>query len=480
MQNREQMASKTGGNYIGRTSISPNAVDDADQVSASLLFSLPSCLHCCEGSSASAGSESESESESESRCGTGAELCRAVWEAFIRENEGVIENVLWPFCDDSSTFRLTQVNKLTHQLLNIANYPIKQEMSLQTIWRINSVKEFMNSLNHGDAEKQIDNEKDCCREWKKPRGNFHQTKLLRFSSLFIHFQQDEADYLTLLHLFTSVKQIRFGCDFNRPLPPRIFPPSLTSLTFGHDFNQPLSAAVFPSSLQSLTFGDEFNQDLPVDLLPTSLTSLTFGYRFNQSLSLGLLPSSLKSLEFGLKFNRPIGIGILPSRLTTLRLGSHFNHPLTTGVFSCSLTSLTFGNDFNQPLQRGLFPCSLTALAFGSSFNQPLSTGIFPCSLTSLTFGYDFNQLLVPGTLPCSLSTLIFGPFFNRPIAEGVLPCSLRLLQFSWSFRHRLEKVLPAKLQELVLYDRYDHSENLLTYYPHLKITTLESPLPDPV
>ncbi len=74
----------------------------------------------------------------------------------------------------------------------------------------------------------------------------------------------------------------------------IFPEGLIELKFGFSFNQELSFSL-PKSLKILKFGIQFNYPVPEYFLPEGLIELKFGHHFNQKLSF-ILPKSLKKLE----------------------------------------------------------------------------------------------------------------------------------------------------------------------------------------
>lgn len=67
--------------------------------------------------------------------------------------------------------------------------------------------------------------------------------------------------------------------------------SLRELTFNTNFNKPIDNLVLPKSLEILEFRREFNQPINNLVLPKYLKQLTFGYKFNQPVSNLSLPES---------------------------------------------------------------------------------------------------------------------------------------------------------------------------------------------
>lgn len=71
--------------------------------------------------------------------------------------------------------------------------------------------------------------------------------------------------------FKRLVKLRFGCNFDLPLPQ--LPPTLKCLQLGFNFNQPITRNILPDALETLKFGNRFNQ--PLDgILPSGLKALS--------------------------------------------------------------------------------------------------------------------------------------------------------------------------------------------------------------
>lgn len=99
----------------------------------------------------------------------------------------------------------------------------------------------------------------------------------------------------LLHLLTSLRELRFTGKFSQPLHNQL-PTSLELLEFNKDYDQPLPDMRHLTELKHLWFSDRFNH--PVEnLLPRSIKYLRLGKSFNRPLDDNVLPESLEQLHF---------------------------------------------------------------------------------------------------------------------------------------------------------------------------------------
>ncbi|GAM26904.1 hypothetical protein SAMD00019534_100790, partial [Acytostelium subglobosum LB1] len=259
---------------------------------------------------------------------------------------------------------------------------------------------------------------------------------------------------------TGLVEIRFDCDYNRPIEPGTLPPSLKQLHFGTAFNQMIRPGVLPNTLQTLLFSSNYNQPLTVGVLPLSLTFLIFGSQFNQELLPGVLPPSLKKLILGSQFKRNFLCDVLPHSITSLYIGSIFEQIRIDGPLPQSLTLLRLSERLSNQLTSdllpsgiielevpsnsllmapGSLPSGLKTMKFVGLHRQPLPIGLLPSTLTYLRLGLEFNQPIPIGALPEGLKTLIFQSKYKTHLEIGTLPNSITDLNLMY------QAVIPTQL-----------------------------------
>lgn len=90
----------------------------------------------------------------------------------------------------------------------------------------------------------------------------HQLALEEMTYLVVdpHYHLDKKSLI-------GVNVIFFAPTYNKVLPPRVIPPSVTKLIFGSDYRQPIGKDVIPPTVQYIKFGADYNQ--PLDHIPAS-------------------------------------------------------------------------------------------------------------------------------------------------------------------------------------------------------------------
>lgn len=201
----------------------------------------------------------------------------------------------------------------------------------------------------------------------------------------------------------------------------ILPKNITHLQFDNYFNKkikniPVGAtrsgvpggatrSGVPSTIKYLKFGYHYNKPLLDESIPESTIYLDTGSKFNQPIE-GFLPNKIKCIKFGCEFNQLILPGTLPVSLEYLHFISQFNKPLVMNSIPPNIKVLIFGYCFNQKINKNVLPDGLEHLDFNDMFDQPISVGVIPESVKYLRFGHYFNQQIIPGVIPPNVQRLI--------------------------------------------------------------------------
>jgi hypothetical protein len=204
--------------------------------------------------------------------------------------------------------------------------------------------------------------------------------------------------------------------------------SLQQLTFGYDFNKPLSNSLDKLiSLRRLTFGDEFNKPLSnsLDKL-TSLQYLSFGGCFNRPLSNSL--DKLISLQY-------------------LTFGEEFNKPLTNSLAKLtSLEQLTLDCLFDQQLD---LPSNIKYLVLDCN-NQYIIDNLHN-NIEELTLSYGFDLEL--NNLPSSIKKIIFdNQNYDKELNN--LPSSVEYIRLPIFYKKKILNI-PKNLKEINCSENYE-------------------------
>lgn len=272
----------------------------------------------------------------------------------------------------------------------------------------------------------------------------------------------------------TLRELRFGHDFDRKLDWKALPASLRTLKFGNIFDQELDAADLPRELVCLGFGCLFARHLDASSLPPSLTELRLRHRFyrynKHRFDLASLPPSLTILSVGIvDENVRLRLEHLPPTVRELHVvcrsivdGASFPAGVRRLTFSehagtsfkaehlpRSIRSLTIRFESKRWPIEGRLPESLERLCLEREYDGPLDATSLPASLRSLHLCGRFKEGVRADHLPRSLTDLWFGSAYVSPMKEHLLPPNLLRLTVGWRLRNELRnRKLPRSLTEL--------------------------------
>ncbi|KAN0029915.1 hypothetical protein ACTA71_008053 [Dictyostelium dimigraforme] len=224
---------------------------------------------------------------------------------------------------------------------------------------------------------------------------------------------------------SNIEILKFGTNFNRPIPPNLLPSSIKSLTFGDRFDQTLSEHSIPKSVQSLVYYGLLghfrknsippppSQPLPLPPPlppPQGISSLKYSYDFNESILSTEMgppqpplppqpPPSNIHLYHLIQFHQALQI----YHLVTILINNSIPPNVRSLKTNNSITTIKSNNiriwfSFNQPITPDSIPSNVTSLTFGYGFNQPISELSLPPNIKSLNLGGFKHPITIPSTI----------------------------------------------------------------------------------